>query len=453
MINYIPHKSDLFHWADPFIALFYIIIIFIIVIFIRGHFINKKPEYKYLIKGVIIKTIGAIIFTLIYLFYYDDGDTILYFEGARTLGQILIDNPTDYFRLIISSHNFDPSLMYIRGFITYSKSPEEWFMVKLLSPLALLSFNRFLVAQILMSFITFFGSWKLFQTFLIFYPKMQKAAFISVFMLPSVLLWGSGILKDSVTFAFLSIFFYYSVKALYLYQFKLKYYLIIILSIYMIFNIKAYIILSFLPILLIGWVAQNRKRIKSKFFRLVLTPFIISIAIFGGLQIVENLQAESEKYAMENLQSRAEGFHNWHTVLGGSSYSLGAIDYTTWGIIKKIPGSFNVTFFRPYITEVYNVAMAIGAIESTVLLLIFLLLLYWYRFSWLKEVFKNPLLVLSFFYSIVFGFIVGFTSYNFGALARYKIPVMPFFTFLLLYFYFDHKNKMKAKNPTIVENK
>ena len=203
--------------------------------------------------------------------------------------------------------------------------------------------------------------------------------------------------------------------------------------------------MSFLPILFIGWVAQNRSRLKSTFFRFILTPFILLIAIIGSQQIVKNLQAESEKYALENLQSRAKGFHNWHTVLGGSSYSLGEIEYTTWGILKKIPVSCNVTFFRPYLTETNNIAMVMGALESSILLLLFLLLLYRYRLTWLKIVFKNPLLILSFFYSIIFGFIVGFTSYNFGALARYKIPVMPFFTFLLLYFYFDHLNKKANK--------
>jgi len=48
-------------------------------------------------------------------------------------------------------------------------------------------------------------------------------------------------------------------------------------------------------------------------------------------------------------------------------------------------------------------------------------------------------------FSIVFGFAVGFTSYNFGALARYKIPVMPFFSFLLLHFYFKYKEKIKKE--------
>ena len=155
-----------------------------------------------------------------FIFYYKGGDTTYYFEGSRTLVNTLLHNPIDYFRFMFSSHHFEPDLMYIRSYITYSKSTEEWFMVRLLSPIVLISFNRYLVAQVLMSFMTVFGSWKMFQAFLIFYPKKQKEAFYAVFLVPSIILWGSGLLKDSVTFSFLSIFFYYSVKTFFLYQFK-----------------------------------------------------------------------------------------------------------------------------------------------------------------------------------------------------------------------------------------
>ena len=35
-------------------------------------------------------------------------------------------------------------------------------------------------------------------------------------------------------------------------------------------------------------------------------------------------------------------------------------------------------------------------------------------------------------FALFFGFVVGFTSFNFGALGRYKIPSMPFFVSFLV---------------------
>ncbi len=444
MINYIPHKVDLFHWTDILISIGYILLIYIIAIFVRGHRLKTNPEYRFFIKGIAVKIIGAVSFTMIYLFYYGDGDTVYYFEGARTLSNILLNDPVEYFKLLLSSHQFDPELAYIRGYILYAKAPEEWLMTKITSPIALLSLNRFFITQILMSFFVFIGNWKMFQAFLLFFPKKDKEAFYAVFLVPSVIFWGSGILKDSITFAFLGIFLFYTVKAFFLYKFKVKYYLIIAVSLWVIFSIKAYIILSFIPVLLIGWVANNRKRIKSQFFRSLLTPFIIIFSLVGGYLTINFLQSESEKYSIDNIQSRVEGFHSWHTTTGGSSYNLGEVEYTILGILKKVPDALNYTYYRPYITEVSSVVTALGALESLFFIILSVYVSVLYRVRLAKLIYRNPFLTICFLYALIFGFIVGFTSYNYGALARYKIPVMPFFAFGLLYFYSERKTKSET---------
>jgi hypothetical protein len=43
-------------------------------------------------------------------------------------------------------------------------------------------------------------------------------------------------------------------------------------------------------------------------------------------------------------------------------------------------------------------------------------------------------------FSVIFAFAVGFTSFNFGALARYKIPFMPFY-FIALFILADAQKK------------
>ena len=40
---------------------------------------------------------------------------------------------------------------------------------------------------------------------------------------------------------------------------------------------------------------------------------------------------------------------------------------------------------------------------------------------------KDPNLVFCLVFSIIFAFAVGISSYNFGALSRYKIPCLPFY--------------------------
>jgi hypothetical protein len=51
---------------------------------------------------------------------------------------------------------------------------------------------------------------------------------------------------------------------------------------------------------------------------------------------------------------------------------------------------------------------------------------------------------------LLFAFAVGFTSYNFGALVRYKIPMMPFY-YIALFILTDKDNKLDVpkKKPII----
>ena len=123
----------------------------------------------------------------------------------------------------------------------------------------------------------------------------------------------------------------------------------------------------------------------------------------------------------------------------GSSYSLGEYDESSWrGLLKIFPAAVNVTFFRPYIWEVKNAGMLAQAFES-------LLFLYFTILTILKvgpikfysTITNNSFLLMCVVFAIFFGFAVGFSSYNFGALSRYKIPAVPFFVAAL--FIIRHK--------------
>jgi hypothetical protein len=56
-------------------------------------------------------------------------------------------------------------------------------------------------------------------------------------------------------------------------------------------------------------------------------------------------------------------------------------------------------------------------------------------------------------FSIIFAFSVGFTSYNFGTLVRYKIPLMPFYYIALFILSDKDKTTVFVKKPTPVKKK
>ena len=125
----------------------------------------------------------------------------------------------------------------------------------------------------------------------------------------------------------------------------------------------------------------------------------------------------------------------WHTKRveqkgEGSSYSLGTIDFSAAGMIKTAPQAIFVSIFRPFLWEARNPVMLLSALES-LFFLVYTIRLFPYFFSKPTRAFgvliDNPPLVFCIIFSLIFAFSVGFTSYNFGALSRYRIPLLPFY--------------------------
>ena len=153
-------------------AIVLIAIIIIVANFYKNSKLEEKPEYKYFTWGLITKLVGAVALAFIYVFYYGGGDTQNYFLGAKTLSNSFFTEPYNYFRLLLLDNNeISSDLTHITRNIAYRRAPEEWFMVRITSVLNLFSFNRYLISSILISLIAFYGGWKMFKSFIYFFPK------------------------------------------------------------------------------------------------------------------------------------------------------------------------------------------------------------------------------------------------------------------------------------------
>ncbi len=417
-------------WVDWGIWAIYLAVIFTILWFYR----HSKTEgiYKWFLKGFLIKVFGGVAFALISIYYYG-GDTLLYFKGATTLSNYFFSDPDLYFTLLNTPNDLSSEYYSVSQEISYSRTGEEWFMVKILSVFSIFSFNSYLVLTLFMNIIAFVGGWKLFRVFTKIIQNSDRYVFIIVFVMPSVFFWGNGILKDTLTLALVNIIFFYLYAYFELQKISLiKSILVFMLSAYIIYGLKAYIVLAFLPSLIYLIYLYSKNKIKSRLIQLVIGPIIFAIFIGIGYFGIKNL-SENTVYSANKIEKHIKGFHSWHTTTGGSSYSLGEIDYSPIGVLSKVPAALNATFFRPYIWNARNPIMLIGAIESAVVLGLFIYCLMLSKLRFIQILKSNKFILGLSIFVVLFGFAVGFTSYNFGALARYKMPVYPIFVFCLFY--------------------
>jgi hypothetical protein len=394
---------------------------------------NKLPHTVYYNNFVLFKILTAILFVLIHSYYYKGGDTFLYFSGASFFYDQFINNPITYFKLLFSAQDEIANVAYTNTLAYALTSSKDVFLLsKIVSIFNIFCFNSYLATSILYTLITAIGVWKLYTTLCKVYPGLYKIFALGILFYPSLGIWGSGILKDPLTFAAVGIIF--SATYNLINRKKVLYSVLgILLSTSICFALKPYILYTFIPIMLLwvqGSVVGNSKSQVTKY---LLTIILLPILIGGGYLFLQQISAGAGKYSLENIQSVAEGFQSWHTYLAEtrdqSGYTLGEVEFTASGILSKSPQAFFVAYFRPFIfSDVRNVATLFEAIQTFILLLLSI-----YVFikvgllKSLKLIISNPDVRAFMLFAVIFGVTVGLTSYNFGALSRYKIPGVPFY--------------------------
>jgi hypothetical protein len=142
-------------------------------------------------------------------------------------------------------------------------------------------------------------------------------------------------------------------------------------------------------------------------------------------------------YATEKLvENVAEQQKNYKALEGesGSFFEIGPMEQSISGLIKKIPAGIVATLYRPFIWESKNLMMLFSAIESLLVLLFTLYVIFKTGiFKFLHFIFSDPFVFLCIFFSLLFAAFVGVSTLNFGTLVRYRIPILPFYLAGLLY--------------------
>ena len=117
---------------------------------------------------------------------------------------------------------------------------------------------------------------------------------------------------------------------------------------------------------------------------------------------------------------------------GGAKYDLGITDFTPLGMLKAMPISIFTSFYRPFIWEAGSLFILISALETLILLLLSVNLIFRSGITlFIKRIRENEFLIMAAVFSLILGFFAGYTSGLFGVLVRFKAPLLPFLFILL----------------------
>ena len=425
-------QKNLLNWYE--------IIIVGVLYILMNNWINKKNKilYKKNLKLFFnLKIIGALLITLIFNLYYSGGDTNAYFNDGRLLNKVLFTNPTLALQMFFDSGvTAEWSDNLNNGFdgFRFAGDTPTWFVTKITALVELFTFRSMLGTAMVFGFFSGRLIWKFYETILKIYPFAEKYLAWAILFVPNVLLWGSGIFKDTVTLC-LTMFSFVCLYNMFISKKKIViYFVYFVLTAYTVFIVKSYVIVSFLGCATI-WLFSLLK-IKSDFLRILLKPFLIGI--FGVIfyfafneftKSFENFSIdavlETTKVTGEYLKSVSEGDN-------GSVYDIGTLEPSVTGMLKLAPAAINVTLFRPYLWESGKIIIFFSALESSFLLLFTLFTIFKVGpFKFVIQIFKDPILLSFFLFTIIFSIFVGLSSFNFGSLVRYKIPCIPLYLIVL----------------------
>ena len=414
------------------------IIIFLVYVgaYLVRPYMTDSVNRKYFVPALSVRILGALAMGFIYQYYYHGGDTFNYHTfGSRIVWESFIENPGSGLRLIFGSTDDEPGIYQYSSRIPFFHDPNSYFVIRIAAFFDLLTFSTYSATAVLFSVISFVGMWMLFLTFYKQYPHLHQSIALATFFVPSVFFWGSGLLKDTVIIGCLGIATYHISILFIERRIIIRSILVLIGVLYVIFKIRVFVLQAYLPAVILWIMASNFRSIRSVLIKLMIVPFVACALLFSVYYAVVKIGENDVKYSVANLAKTSKitaydiGFFTGRDA--GSRYSLDIPDWTPLGMLQASPAAVNVSLFRPYVWESRNPLMFISSLESAFLLLFSLYVLL-KNFRHLFSSLGNYNVLFCLVFSITFAFAVGISTFNFGTLARYRIPLLPFYLLALI---------------------
>ena len=273
------------------------------------------------------------------------------------------------------------------------------------------SFGYFYVHVIFINFLSLVGLTAIYRFFRSTIKGLERLGFLLIVLFPSVLFWGSGLLKEGLILFSIGIILYHTRRLFE--RFNILSILMLILGLIITFFSKAYILPVLIFPLIIYFINKNFDRIKPYLsYGIGVIAILLYLVISSGTKYDPGNQIVSKQQDFIALSD---------TVQTGSKFEINEINSTN-SLLRNVPNAWLNTMVRPYIWETDSILVKMSSIENILFLAYFIFCLVFIRIP-LSD--SNAFLYCLFF-SLGLLAIVGLITPIFGAIVRYKIPAIPF---------------------------
>ncbi len=395
----------------------------ILIIFSFAFSVQQKyagQSVKLYWSALSLKIIAGIALGLLYLYHYTNDDTWTFFNEATQVSALARKNFFSYFQFLFSSSDTTVEhVLYVHD--------RSLLFVKIISFFCLISNDNYWIGTAYFALFSFFASWFLYRQIVRLLPDSSTAAALALFFFPSIIFWGSGLVKE--TLALSALYLLTSIFLRFAGQEKIVWYewLISLLSVALAWWLKYYWTAVFAVVLItsIIIILLNRRTTLSKnkiiFSWLALFFLICFVASFTHpnfylSRFLEVLVFNHDQFVKI---SRPENVIHYYQ-----------LQPAWWSVLLNSPLAIVSGFFRPFFWEAINILSILSSIENLILVLI--TASFFGKTSNRFGTYKTWLLpILT--YCVFLCLFLALSTPNFGTLSRYRVGFLPFLVFALGY--------------------
>jgi hypothetical protein len=416
-------------WQWLYTGLFFVILCIIIKRWKFFTSTNLSPRFLQITLG--LKFAAGCLLFVIYTNHYPDrseADIFKYFDDSEVLYSSLWERPTDFVKMMVGWNN-DAPYFYDAYYIEMNNWDRAYdsnvyndshTIIRFNALVRVFSFGIFHIHTLFFCFISLVGLTGLYKVFIRYFTQLKSTFTILLFYAPSVFLWTSGVLKESILIFALGILMYVLHKAAY-HKTKPKWIVAAFVTLLFLSYIKFYVLIAFVPA-----IACYMLVAKTKWKSIIVYPAVL--LTFGLLALnAKHIPPHIDMVKiLERKQQDFKRLAEWQNA--GSEFELTDIDQSIMGIIKVIPEGLLNCFVRPLPHNAKSVLYYPAILENLLVLLLLSILIYTSikkNISPSNAEAKNFIL-LCFVFTLLLFTIIGITTPVAGALVRYKVPALPF---------------------------
>ena len=363
----------------------------------------------------------------VYTYMHTDratADIYRYFDDGNIMFRAIPNHPLDFISMLTGIGNdkehFDTNYYQVmhnwyRQFESNMYNDAHT-MIRFNAFVRLFSFGHYHVHTVFACFLSSLGLTALYKAFI---PRLQgheRMLMIALFLLPSVLFWASGVIKESLLFFGLGLFVWVLMELKRKGALQWKAFLFPF-SVVLLFFLKFYVLLSMIPALVAYiWCRSTSDRQPTLKFVLVYALFITlglnSEWFYPRFNILEVLWVKQRDFIGLATEVNA-----------GSLVHVTPLEPNLMSFLSQAPHALYMTFVSPITTWSNGVLGLISAIESIVLIIL-LTAAFRYKREW--SAVDKPLLLFCVGFCLLLALVIGWTTPVIGALVRYRVPLLPF---------------------------